>query len=333
MKPFPLVNAHTHLYSGLAPFGLPVPNPPPQTFRDILKCIWWRLDRALDHESLRVSAEYYLSEAQRLGCAGLCDHHESPNAIAGSLDVLADACQRQRIPAVLTYGVTERNGGLEEARLGLEECRRFVRENRRPYVRGMVGVHAPFTVSDETLRAAGELARELGTGIHMHVAEDRSDGVDARERGDAGVVDRLARCACLVPGSVFAHGVFLSPEEVRMLDTQGIWLVQNPRSNLNNKVGYPRALAQSRRVALGTDGFPADLRAEESCLLEQAPRAGEDEVPVRRRLAASSALFAELFGGEVPEPGLPGEPDERERITGEAAAVARTLFARMQRDG
>jgi hypothetical protein len=62
--------------------------------------------------------------------------------------------------ALLCYGATERNGGAEEARRGLDECRRFLRDNRRPLVRGCVGLHASFTVSDETARAAGELARE-----------------------------------------------------------------------------------------------------------------------------------------------------------------------------
>ena len=131
----PLINAHTHLYSGLAPLGIPAPEPPPTCFVEILERLWWRLDRALDADSLRASAELYVAEALGFGTAGLIDHHESPGFIDGSLDVLADVCQRLGMPAVLCYGATERNGGRDEAEAGLAECARFIRENERPLVR------------------------------------------------------------------------------------------------------------------------------------------------------------------------------------------------------
>ena len=105
------VNAHTHLYSGLAPYGLPPPAVAPTTFVEILERVWWRLDRALDAPTLAAAAELYVAEAVVAGTAGLIDHHESPEFIDGSLDVLADACARFGMPAVLCYGATERNRG------------------------------------------------------------------------------------------------------------------------------------------------------------------------------------------------------------------------------
>ncbi|MCA9676149.1 MAG: amidohydrolase, partial [Myxococcales bacterium] len=127
----PVVNAHTHVYSGLAPLGLPAPEIAPETFVQILERVWWRLDRALDAAALAASAELYVAEAVALGCAGLIDHHESPRFIDGSLDVIADACDRFGMPAVVCYGATERNDGRDEARRGLAECARFARANRR----------------------------------------------------------------------------------------------------------------------------------------------------------------------------------------------------------
>lgn len=186
-----LVNAHTHLYSGLAPFGIPAADPPAATFVEILERVWWRLDRAIDEAALQASARFYVAEALLAGTTALVDHHESPAFIEGSLDVLADVCQALGMRAVLCYGATERNGGRDEARRGLAECRRFIETNRRPLVRGIVGLHASFTVSDDTIREAGRLCRELGTVLHVHLAEDAADVDDARRRGYAGPLERL----------------------------------------------------------------------------------------------------------------------------------------------
>jgi cytosine/adenosine deaminase-related metal-dependent hydrolase len=295
------VNAHTHIYSGLAPLGMPAPEAEPENFLQILERVWWRLDRALDEASLRASARLYAAEALLAGTTSLVDHHESPDFIEGSLDVLADACQELGLRAVLTYGASERNGGREEARRGLAECRRFLESNHRPRVRGLVGLHASFTVSDETCREAGELARALGTGVHVHLAEDGADVEDARRRGWEGPLERLLDLGALPPGSILAHGVHLGAEQVRRAADAGLWLVQNPRSNRGNRVGYPRALAESPRVALGTDGYPARMDEEAVVLRQEAAAHGDDPRAVERRPAAGWQLLAELFG-------LPFEP-------------------------
>lgn len=291
-----LVNAHTHVYSALAPYGMPPAEPPPDSFVQILERVWWRLDRALDEASLRASARLYVAEALLAGTTTLIDHHESPEFIEGSLDVLADACQELGVRALVCYGATERNGGRAEARRGLAECARFLCENRRPLVRGAIALHASFTVSDDTVAEAGALCRELGSVLHVHVAEDIADVEDARQRGYAGVVDRFEKLGALVEGSIFAHGVHLTEAEVRTLAERRIWLVQNPRSNRGNKVGYPRALGHSDRVALGTDGYPADMAEEARVLLELAAEHEGSDAPARLRVEAGRRLADERFG-------------------------------------
>ena len=314
-----MINGHTHLYSGLASLGMPAPASPPETFVEILEAIWWKLDRALDSGSLRASARYYVAAARAAGCRGLVDHHESPNLIEGSLDIIADACQELGMPALLCYGATERNGGRAEAERGLAECRRFVENNRRPLVRGAIGLHASFTVSDDTVREAGQLARELGVPLHVHVAEAASDVADARERGYAGVIDRFEKLGALVPGSIFAHGVHLSPAEVAAIDAAGIWLVHNPRSNAGNRVGYAEVLAGSSRVALGTDGFPADMDAEAAAIREGRTVAAA-------RIAGSARMFAELAGDLEPA----DVPIDRTAVEAEARDAAAALWVRMK---
>jgi cytosine/adenosine deaminase-related metal-dependent hydrolase len=289
------VNAHTHLYSGLAPLGMPAPEPPPGNFVQILERVWWRLDRALDEATLRASARLYVAEALLAGTVGLVDHHESPAFIEGSLTVLADACDELGMRAALCYGATERNHGRDEASRGLAECARLVEGPRRPLVRGLVGLHASFTVSDETIRDAGALCQRLGTVLHVHVAEDGADVEDARRRGYAGPLERLDQLGALLPGSVLAHGVHLEAAQVERAAELGCWLVQNPRSNKGNRVGYPRWLGRSELVALGTDGYPANMADEEAALQREAAENGESSAAVWRRPAASRELLAEIF--------------------------------------
>jgi cytosine/adenosine deaminase-related metal-dependent hydrolase len=325
------VNAHTHLYSGLAPFGMPAPAEPTMNFMAILEQVWWRLDRALDAQALHASAQWYVAEALQFGTVGLIDHHESPNLIEGSLDILADVCQAAGLPAVLCYGATERNGGRDEARRGLAECRRFIRANERPLVRGVVGLHASFTVSDDTIRDAAALCRELGTVLHVHVAEDAADVADAGRRGWDGPLERLERLGALPSGSILAHGVKLSEAQVRRAEALGCWLVHNPRSNLGNRVGYAAALRASARVALGTDGYASDLAAERSVLLDESAKHGDDPAAVARRPQAGHALLAERFGGRIPVAAAADTASEinLDALRAQATAEARRLWTRM----
>lgn len=293
-----LVNAHTHLYSGLAPLGLPVPSPRPTHFPELLARVWWRMDRALDEVSLRAAARHHVAHALLAGTTVLFDHHESPSCIEGSLDVLAEVVEELGIRALLCYGVSERNGGRDEARRGLQENARFAQKVRSPRLRAAIGIHAGFTVSDPTLREAGALARELGLPLHLHVAEAPCDVEDAARRGYASPVARLVACGALAPGSLLAHGVWLSAEQAATAVQQGASFVQNPRSNQANQVGYPRGLAGLTEVALGTDGFPSDMLEEASCLEDIAEAHGLPCDPAAR-LAAGAALARRFFGPEV----------------------------------
>lgn len=309
---------------------MPAPETAPQNFVEILERVWWRLDRALDADILRASAEYYVAEAHRLGAQGLIDHHESPELIEGSLDIIADACQSLGMPAVLCYGATERNGGRLEAERGLAECKRFIEQNERPLVKGAVGLHACFTVSDETIREAAAMASALDTVLHVHVAEDKADVADARERGYAGLIDRLSQCDAMLSGSIFAHGIHLSADEVRACAEAGIWIVQNPRSNQGNKVGYPQALAESTLVALGTDGYEADMQLEAQTLQEHAKQAGDPMSAVDMRADASAVLLGTFWDGVQPTPGSGPDDSKRSTIDETAKSEALRLWKRME---
>lgn len=234
-----LVCAHHHLYSALARY-LPGPARPPTTFRQILEDVWWHLDAALDLDMIEWSAKLAAVEALETGTTAIIDHHESPNAIEGSLTVIADACAQVGVRVVTAYGATDRHGS-EGAKRGLAENERFLRDGGK----GMVGLHAAFTCSDETLEAAAGLADEFSVGVHIHLCEGPED-LEAPIR-----LGHLTR-----PNWLLAHGVHLDSHH----HLQGT-IVHNPASNLNNAVGYADPRRFSSPVALGTDGIGADMLA------------------------------------------------------------------------
>lgn len=235
-----LVNGHHHLYSALAR-GMPAPPSTPKKFLEILDQVWWRLDTALDLEMIEWSAKLGALEALESGTTAIVDHHESPNAIDGSLTVIADACAEVGVRVVCAYGVTDRHG-TDGAAAGIQENERFIEEGGR----GMVGLHAAFTCEERTMRAAIGIADDLGVGVHVHVAEGFND---------AGSGAALARKA--TDDWLLVHGVHL-PDGVEIKGT----LAHNPRSNMNNSVGYAHPSRFEIPVVLGTDGIGSDMLEE-----------------------------------------------------------------------
>lgn len=333
-----LVCAHHHLYSALAR-GMPPPARTPASFAEILELVWWRLDVALDLEMIRWSAELGALEALEQGTTAIVDHHESPNAIEGSLSVIAEACARVGVRVVCAYGVTDRHGA-DGARRGLAENRRFLEGGGR----GMVGIHAAFTCEDETLEAAAGLADDLEVGVHVHVCEGEVDlAAPRRLRPLAG--DRW----------LLAHGVHL-PEDPGLPGT----VAHNPRSNLNNGVGYARPARFANPVVLGSDGIGAAMldefriaylcqRADDVTTTpetawswlengwELVPEARSDEVtwtcdpmdPWHVAFTPGIRPLRVVVGGEVVlEDGLPTRVDAEE-IRAKAAEQARRLHARL----
>ncbi len=234
-----LVCAHHHFYSALAR-GMPAPPATPTGFLEILQQVWWRLDRALDLETIEWSAKLGALEALERGCTAVIDHHESPNAIEGSLSVIADACEEIGVRVSCAYGITDRNGP-EGAAAGLAENDRFLGDGENE---GYVGLHAAFTCSDDTIAAAAEMAEKHAVGVHVHVAA--GDGDTWRGLVEYSDDDWLV-----------VHGVNL-PDDHGLRGT----FVHNPRSNMNNSVGYARPTRFENPVALGTDGIGADMLEE-----------------------------------------------------------------------
>ena len=228
------VNLHHHFYSALAR-GLD-PRAPMANFAEVLDRLWWRLDRALDLEAVRLSAELCAADSIRWGNTTIFDHHASPSVIAGSLDLLAGALEEAGLSAVLCYEVSDRNGR-DQALTGIEENLRFLNERRaHPRVRGVFGLHASFTLRDETLVEISR-RRPEGAGCHVHVAEDPVDGEATRQAFGVGPVERLARFGLLDEHALLAHGIHLVGRDYELIARHGATVIHNPESNNNNGVG------------------------------------------------------------------------------------------------
>jgi putative selenium metabolism protein SsnA len=292
--------AHHHLYSTLAR-GMPGPGRAPLNFVEILELVWWKLDRALDLETIELSARLGTVAALRAGTTSLIDHHASPSAVDSALDALATGVDAAGARAVVCYEVTDRHGEAG-GRAGIRENERFIRSNGRALIRGMVGAHASFTLGDDSLEGVVAAARDTGVGIHIHVAEDDFDERHSVSNYGVRTAHRLKRAGALGEGDLIAHGVHLDDSEIEVVRSSGAWIAHNPRSNMNNGVGYAPVAKLGERVGLGTDGIDGDMFAEaRSCYLKarEVDLLTGPDFAVRRMAAAVSAVGAS-FG----EPGL-----------------------------
>lgn len=290
-----LVNGHTHLYSALAR-GMPGPATTPRNFVEILETVWWRLDRALDADSVYLSGVAGAVEAALSGTTLLIDHHASPSFIRGSLGTLKRAVDEVGLRAVLCYEVTDRNGPMGRDQ-GIEETAEFAANARSETLRGMIGAHASFTLGEDTLARLARAVEQTGASLHVHVAEDRADVEDCRARYGVSLSERLVRHGLVRACTLLAHGVHLTPPEIETLHRLGAWIAHNPRSNMNNHVGAAPTAAL-KRVALGTDGMDGDMLAEARAAFLKMRDAGRDDAfaAAIEMLAGGHRLAAALFG-------------------------------------
>jgi len=260
-----LINAHMHFYSTLVR-GLGKAQPS-KDFNEVLQHLWWRLDRVLCLEDCYVSAKLMLLEAIRKGTTTLIDHHASPGAVTGSLAEIARAVEESGLRACLCYEVSDRDGE-EITRQGLEENKNFIQrclDRPSPFLKALLGMHAAFTISEETMSTAAWLGRAAGVGFHLHVAEAQSDQDYNLKYYGRRVVQRLHDHGLLGPSTIAAHCVHLDERERQLLQETGTMVVHNPQSNLNNAVGIADVLGMARQgilVGLGTDAMTVNMLEE-----------------------------------------------------------------------
>jgi putative selenium metabolism protein SsnA len=261
-----MICAHTHFYGAFAR-GMAIPGEPPENFMQILERLWWKIDRTLTLEDSKYSALVSLVDAIRHGTTTLIDHHASPTHIDGSLDALAEAATESGLRVGLCYEVTDRNGP-SGAQAGIDENVRFIRKLQAdpdPKLGTSFGLHASFTVGDKTLDACEDAARELESGFHIHVAEDKADEADSLKKYNLRVAERLEKKGVLGPKTLVAHAIHVDAYEMDAFRATKTKISHQPRSNMNNAVGVAdveKMLDKGITVGLGNDGFYNNMFTE-----------------------------------------------------------------------
>ncbi len=297
-----IVCAHNHFYSALSR-GIVADIAPSADFVSILNNLWWRLDQAIDREILESSAIIGALEAVKSGTTAVIDHHASPNFIDGSLTVIKEAFEKVGLRGILCYETTDRNG---EAgmKAGIAENIRFAKEtdrgNKRRLIETAIGGHAPFTMNDNTLELLRNAINETGRGIHIHVSEDRYDSAYSHHHYRESPLARLARFKLLDKNTLIVHGVHLTENEVEILNENDSFLIHNPRSNMNNAVGYMEKLWQVKNVALGTDGIGSDMFEEFKFAYFKHRDSGGKQWPdnIAQILQNGNRVLERYFGGK-----------------------------------
>lgn len=263
------INAHMHFYSTFSR-GLALPQAP-QNFADILSLLWWKLDASLDPEAVYYSALIPAITAAKKGVTAIIDHHASAHAIEGSLDQIEQALKDVGLRGVLCYETSDRDG-LKIAQQGLAENERYIRKCQmarsqnpdHPFA-GLFGLHASFTLSNETLAQAGALGQALDTGFHIHLAEDSLDWARTLEKYQVPLGERLQEAAILGPKTITAHCIHLTESEKSLLAETDTIVAHTPQSNMNNAVGrtdITGLLERNILLGLGTDGMSPDLKPD-----------------------------------------------------------------------
>ncbi|MBA7596307.1 putative aminohydrolase SsnA [subsurface metagenome] len=260
------INAHSHTYSAFAQ-GMPLEKKLPDNFLEILQKIWWKVDLALNEEDIYYSALISAIDAIKSGTTTIIDHHASPNSCANSLKRISEALIKVGLRGCLSYEVSDRNGE-DSALEGIEENIRHIKwcdEKKNSLISASFGLHAPFTLSDDTLRICTKEEKKFKTGFHIHLAEGLDDVIDSTEKYKTTVTNRMKRRGILGEKTIAAHCIHLVKEDLDILYKTKTNIVHNPRSNMNNAVGVAPIIEMfdiGIRPGLGTDGMGMDMTRE-----------------------------------------------------------------------
>lgn len=303
-----IINAHHHIYSAFAR-GMASSGKTPKDFMEILEGLWWKIDKKLTLEDLKYSAYTTYIDCIKNGVTTVFDHNASPYAVKNSLFTIANAAQKLGIRTCLCYEVSDRDGE-EIFKDGIDENINFIKEynnNSQNMIKGMFGLHAAFTLSDESLAMCREKMEGINAGYHVHVAEGKADLEDSLAKYGKRVVERLNEFGILGKKTLAVHCIHIDENELNILKDTDTYVVHNPESNMGNAVGcqpFLKLFEKGITTGLGTDGYTSDMFESMKVAniihkhVNQNPSVAWGEVP-EAMFENNRKIAGEYFEGEL----------------------------------
>ncbi|MFA5882492.1 MAG: amidohydrolase [Acidimicrobiia bacterium] len=293
-----LVNGHTHaamtLFRG---WGDDLP------LMEWLQTRIWPAEAKLDADDVYWGTRLAIAEMLRSGTVRFWDMYWHGDAVARAVD---DAGIRGVVGTVVIDGGDPARGrALRPEILAQLDAA----AEHAPRVTPGLGPHAVYTVSPETLTWLGDVARDRGIPVQIHLAETEDEVLRCHEEHGVGPAALLDRCGLLGPSTVLAHCVWLDDTELDLVAERGAVIVTNPVSNMKLAVGgvfnYEAARHRGIPVGLGTDGAASnnslDLIADAKFLSLLQKHAHNDAAAM-----PASEAWAVATGARAPGLGQPG---------------------------
>lgn len=257
-----LINVHDHCYSAMAR-GLSIPGNSPTNFLEILENTWWNIDRKLTLKQVYYSAITTYMDCIKNGVTCVFDHHASYGSIKGSLYKISNAAKHLGIRTCLSYEISDRDG-IGNRNQAVDENMEFIaylQQENSELQKAMIGLHASFTLSEETLKYC--VSQNIHkAGYHIHVAEDYSDFAHCHNTYHCSIVERLHKAGILGEKTIASHCIYITKEDMELLKATNTCVVHNPESNMGNAVGCADILTMYQKgllLGLGTDGYTSDM--------------------------------------------------------------------------
>ncbi len=262
-----LINTHHHIYQNLTRAFPPMTDKPLFGWLQSLYPLW----RAIDEESVHVSAFVGLAELAMSGCTTSTDHlYLHPRGAGDLLSAEIAAARELGVrfhPTRGSMSLSEKDGGLppddvvaddDEILAASEEAvRRHHDRSHGAMVRVALAPCSPFSVTEQLMVRSAELAEKLDVRLHTHFAENAEDDDFSIATFGCRPMEYLERTGWCTDRTWVAHCVMPNPDEVKRLGAARIGVAHCPSSNLILASGISPVVplrAAGVKVGLGVDG-------------------------------------------------------------------------------
>ena len=240
-----LINAHTHIGMSLL-----------RNFADDLPLHEWLTQKIWPTEANLTAEDVYwgsllsMIEMIQSGTTTFCDMYFF-------MDEVGKGLEETGMRGVLTRGLIEEEGKNLGKLLNTKNLYKNWNGKGNGRIKVMVAPHAPYTCSPEFLGKIMDLAKELDTGVHIHLSETEKEIEDSLKQWGKSPIKHVYDLGLFNFPTVAAHCVHVDDDDINILKENNVSPVNNPSSNLKLASGFApidKMLKAGINVALGTDG-------------------------------------------------------------------------------